>query len=78
MGTQVDMFQRKLPSKFNTAKHTVVEKNINSNTNLQLHKQETICKGTVQYDHIRNKINDDSNLSILPLICKNIQTCNNY
>ena len=78
MGTQVGMFQRILSSKFNTAKYTVAEKNINSNTNLQLHKQETICKGTVQYDHIRNKINDDSNLSILPLICKNIQTCNNY
>ena len=34
-------------------------------------------KDTVQYNHIRNKINDDLNLPILPLICKNIQTISN-
>ena len=37
--------KRMLPSKFNTDKHTV-EETINFNTNLQLHKQKTICKDT--------------------------------
>ena len=36
-----------------------------------------MCKDTVQYNHIRNKINDDLNWPILPLICKNIQTISN-
>ena len=35
-----------LLSKFNTAKHTV-EEAINSNMNLQLYKQKTICKDNV-------------------------------
>ena len=55
-----------------------MEDTISSNTKLQLHKQKAICKDTVQYNHIRNKINDDSIFPILLLICKNIQTCNNY
>ena len=37
-----------------------------------------MCKDKVQYDHIRKKNKDDSYLPILPLICKNIQTCNKY
>lgn len=38
--------KRMLLSKFNTAKHTV-EEAINSNMNLQLYKQKTICKDNV-------------------------------
>ena len=76
-----------LPSKSNNVKHTVQETN-KSNMN-QLLTPKTICKDTLQYnltqkkihfrkdtaqyDHIRSTTNDDSNLAILPLICKNIQ-----
>ena len=37
-----------------------------------------MCKDTVQYDHIRQKNNDDSNFPILPLVCKNIQTSTTF
>ena len=73
-----------LHSKSNNVKHTVQE-TTKSNTN-QLLKRKNIRKDTVQYnlaqkkinfrkdttqyDHIRHKTNDDSNLPILPLICK--------
>ena len=76
-----------LPSKSNNVKHTVQETN-KSNMN-QLLTPKTIRKDTLQYnltqkkihfrkdtaqyDHIRSTTNDDSNLAILPLICKNIQ-----
>ena len=36
-------------------------------------KKINFRKDTAQYDHIRRTTNDDSNLAILPLICKNIQ-----
>ena len=83
-------YKQILPSKCNTVKHTVQE-TTKSNTN-QLLKRKTIRKDTLQYnltqkkinirkdtaqyDHIRRKTNDDSNLPILPLICKNTETCN--
>ena len=79
-----------LPSKSNNVKYTVQE-TTKSNMN-QLLKRKTIRKDTlqynitqkkihfrkdtVQYDHIRRTTNDDSNLPILPLICKNTQKCN--
>ena len=41
-------------------------------------KENSICKDTVQYNHIRHKTNDDSILTILPLIYKHIQTCTSF
>ena len=76
-----------LPSKSNNVKHTVQETN-KSNRNQSLtpktirkdslqynltQKKINFRKDTAQYDHIRRTTNDDSNLPILPLICKNIQ-----
>ena len=76
-----------LPSKSNNVKHTVQETN-KSNRNQSLtpktirkdslqynrtQKKINFRKDTAQYDHIRRTTNDDSNLAILPLICKNIQ-----
>ena len=79
-----------LPSKSNNIQQTVQKTN-KSNMNQHLkrkpipkdtfqynltQKKIFFCKDTAQYDHIRRKTNDDSNLPILPLICKNTQTCN--
>ena len=76
-----------LPSKSNNIKQTVQETtkfNMNQlltpktirKDSLQYNltqKKIHFRKDTAQYDHIRRKTNDDSNLPILPLICKNIQ-----
>ena len=82
-------YKQILPRTLNTAKHTVKETTKSNTTQLHkrntirkgifqynhIQKQKTICKDTVQYDHIRHKTSNDSNLLILSLICKNIQTC---
>ena len=44
--------KRMLPNNSNTAKHTVVEENIISNKNVQIHKHKFICRETVQYAYI--------------------------